>query len=66
MVRPPTSQVLAVRKVIARLPRDSKRHVEAVAAALWEIVAEDGDSQEVELALTLVLAQLLARARPKH
>jgi hypothetical protein len=60
---PSSSEVSAVRKLIARLPPDSKRHVEAVAAALREIVAEDDDTQEIELAFALVLAELVARPK---
>jgi hypothetical protein len=65
MARPSSPDVLAVRELIARLPRDSKRHVLAVAAALRQMVDEDEEIQEVELAFTLVLAELVARA-DKH
>jgi len=59
-----TSDIRAVKKLIARLPPTSKRHVEAVADALCEIVARD-TSQEVEIAFALVLAELVARPH-KH
>jgi hypothetical protein len=58
MGRTSTSEIAAVRKLVAQLPPDSKRHVEAVAAALREFVAAD-DTQEAELAFTLVLAELV-------
>ena len=57
------SEVWAVRRLIASLPKDSRCHVEAVAAALRQIVSEDA-TQEVELAFTLVLAELMARGNP--
>jgi hypothetical protein len=65
MARPSSPDVSAVRRLIARLPRDSKRHVLAVAAVLRKMVDEDEEIQEVELAFTLVLAELVARA-DKH
>lgn len=58
MGRTSTSEIAAVRKLVAQLPPDSKRHVEAVAAALREFVAAD-DTQEAELAFTPVLAELV-------
>ena len=64
MARPSTSDIRAVKKLVARLPPSSKRHVEAVADALREIVARD-NTQEVEIAFALVLAELVARPH-KH
>ncbi|HYM43561.1 MAG TPA: hypothetical protein VET46_12445 [Steroidobacteraceae bacterium] len=57
------SEVWVVRKLIASLPAGSRCHVEAVAAALRQ-VASDDDAQGVELAFTLVLAELMSRADP--
>jgi len=54
------SEVWAVRKVISNLPAKSRRHVETVAAALRQVVSAD-DTQEVEIAFTLVLAELVSR-----
>jgi hypothetical protein len=64
MARPSTSDIRAVKKLIGSLPSDSKRHVEAVADALRKIVARD-NTQEVEIAFALVLAELVARTH-KH
>lgn len=57
-----TSEIWAVRRLIARLPVDSRCHVEAVAGALRQIAFGD-DTQEVEIAFTLVLAELMSRRR---
>lgn len=65
MARSSSPEVSAVRKLISRLPRESKRHVLTVAASLRQMVEEDEDVQEVELAFTLVLAELVARTA-KH
>ena len=50
-----------MRTLIAKLPRDSRERVKAVAEKLRDTVASD-DGQEAELALTLVLAELMARS----
>lgn len=57
------SEVWVVRKLIASLPAGSRCHVEGVAAALRQVACGD-DTQEVELAFALVLAELMARADP--
>jgi len=65
MGRPSSSELSAVRQLIAQLPPDSKRHVEAVAAALREIVADDDDTPEVELASRWCSLSWLREQSPK-
>jgi hypothetical protein len=57
----PHSEVEAVRALIARLPPDSQRTVEGTAQGLRDVIAAADDKQAVEIALTLVLAELAAR-----
>jgi hypothetical protein len=55
------SQVAEVNAVIAKLPPDSQRRIEAIAATLRAMLGP-GKRHEVELAITLVLAELSAAA----
>jgi hypothetical protein len=55
------SQVAEVKAVIAKLPRDSQLRIEAVAAALRAMLTFNA-KQDVEIAITLVLAELCAAA----
>lgn len=54
------SQVQEVEAVIAKLPPDARRRIEAVAATLRGMLTT-GQKQDVELAITLVLAELASR-----
>jgi hypothetical protein len=54
------SEVWAVRSLIASLPEEAQCHIETVAAALRQIVTGD-EGQETELAVTLVLAEIMGR-----
>lgn len=49
-----------MKRMIAKLPSDSRHRVNVVAGILRGLIASD-DKAEVELALTLILAELSAR-----
>jgi hypothetical protein len=55
------SQVAEVKAFITKLPTDSQQRIEAIAATLRAML-RPGKRQEVELAITLVLAELSAVA----
>jgi hypothetical protein len=59
------AEVNAVKAVIAKLPLDAQRRIDFVAGELREVIAHDiptNGAMEVELACTLVLAELAAQS----
>ena len=58
MIRSSDSQVGAVKALIAKLPPGSQHRIALAAKTLRRMVAEAADKQDVELAITLVLAEI--------
>jgi hypothetical protein len=65
MIRGSDSQVVAVKALIAKLPPDSQHRIAIAAQTLRHMVAEAADKQDVEIAITLVLAELSILPAPK-
>jgi hypothetical protein len=63
-MRPPALEVEAVKALIAQLPPDSQLTVAGTAQGFRDVIAAAVDKQAVEIALTLVLAELAAAALP--
>jgi len=59
------SEIDAVKALIAKLPPDSQRIVAGTAQGLRDVIAAAEDKQAVEIALTLVLAEMASRAGAK-
>jgi hypothetical protein len=65
-MRHPALEVEAVKALIAQLPPDSQLTVAGTAQGFRDVIAASADKQAVEIALTLVLAELAAAQPDKE